>query len=248
MKRVVGWNEARIVEIESNMRCRKYSQSQSYFTTDGRSVSMSWLDPFGAHDQILLFPFFCRKIAFLFSLGALSDERTGLQFTVQSVSGQSRGGLATIHYCLLWDYWVPFPSPLTTCRDYGGSILTRLRMGQEIQWVDPSVSPSTAVWLVTHSEDQYNLKDSARVSVRSLIPRVRFIPQMVLVVRNEWFHRILHLIPCIGLHGLGLLLKISTSFSVLVSGLCMLHQHFYCTIFLLSPTDMGYKVTEVSSY
>jgi hypothetical protein len=34
------------------------------------------------------------------SWGALSDERTGLQFVVQSVSGQSRGGLITIHYCL----------------------------------------------------------------------------------------------------------------------------------------------------
>jgi hypothetical protein len=58
--------------------------------------------------------------------GALSDERTGLQFVVQSISGQSRGGLVTKHYCLIWDYWVPFPSPLTTCRDYDGSILTRL--------------------------------------------------------------------------------------------------------------------------
>jgi hypothetical protein len=60
------------------------------------------------------------------SWGALSDERTGLQFAVQSVSGQSRGGLITIHYCLVW---LPFPSPLTTRWDYGGSILTRLHTG-----------------------------------------------------------------------------------------------------------------------
>jgi hypothetical protein len=39
-----------------------------------------------------------------------------LQFVVQSVSGQSRGGLITIPYCLVWDYWVPFPSPLATRR------------------------------------------------------------------------------------------------------------------------------------
>jgi hypothetical protein len=32
-------------------------------------------------------------------------------------------------HCLTWDYWVPFPSPLTTRRDYGGSILTRLHAG-----------------------------------------------------------------------------------------------------------------------
>jgi hypothetical protein len=48
---------------------------------------------------------------------------------MQSVNGQSSGGLITIHYWLIWDYWVPFPSPLTTRSDYGGSILTRLHTG-----------------------------------------------------------------------------------------------------------------------
>jgi hypothetical protein len=70
-------------------------------STVSQSVCLGVGHPFGVHDQILLFPSFCRKIAFLFSLGALSDERTGLQFAVQSVSGQSRGGLATMHYCLI---------------------------------------------------------------------------------------------------------------------------------------------------
>jgi hypothetical protein len=60
----------------------------------------------------------------------LSDERTGLYFVAQSVSGQSRGGLITIHYCLIWVCWVPFPSPLTTRRDYGGSILPSLTRGR----------------------------------------------------------------------------------------------------------------------
>jgi hypothetical protein len=63
------------------------------------------------------------------STRGLSDERTGLQFVVQSVSGQSRRGLISIHYCLVWDHWVPFTSPLTTRRDHGGSILTRLHTG-----------------------------------------------------------------------------------------------------------------------
>jgi hypothetical protein len=52
---------------------------------------------------------------------------------MQSVSGQSRGGLVTKHYCLFWDYWVP----LTTRRYYGGSILTSLHTGIShgvIQW------------------------------------------------------------------------------------------------------------------
>jgi hypothetical protein len=37
---------------------------------------------------------------------------------VQSVSGRSSGGLITIHYCLIWNYWIPYPSPLTTRRKY----------------------------------------------------------------------------------------------------------------------------------
>jgi hypothetical protein len=60
------------------------------------------------------------------SWGALSDERTGPQSALRSVSSQSRGAVTTILYCLILDYWVPFPSPLTTRRDYGGSILIRL--------------------------------------------------------------------------------------------------------------------------
>jgi hypothetical protein len=62
--------------------------------------------------------------------GALSDERAICQWS------ESRRTL-TIHYCLIWDYWVPFPSPLTTRRDYGGSILpslTRRRVCNFFQW------------------------------------------------------------------------------------------------------------------
>jgi hypothetical protein len=87
--------------------------------TVSRSVCLGVGHPFGTHDQILFFPFhFSEKLLCSSSWGALSDERTGLYFVVQSVSGgQSRGGLVTIHCCLIWDYWVPFPSPLTTRRE-----------------------------------------------------------------------------------------------------------------------------------
>jgi hypothetical protein len=85
--------------------------------------------------------FFCRTFALLFVLGRLSDERTGLQ----SVSGQSRGGLVTIHFCLNWDYWVPFPSPLTTRRDYGGSILARLHTGKNRMGTQTSIFIYVAV-------------------------------------------------------------------------------------------------------
>jgi hypothetical protein len=42
---------------------------RSHFTIDGQSVCLGVGHPFGAHDQISLFPFFCRKIAWLFVLG-----------------------------------------------------------------------------------------------------------------------------------------------------------------------------------
>jgi hypothetical protein len=46
----------------------------------------------------------CRlKFAVLFLWGSLSDERTGLQFAVQSLNGPSRSEPVTILYCLIWD-------------------------------------------------------------------------------------------------------------------------------------------------
>jgi hypothetical protein len=35
--------------------------------------------------------------------GVLSDERTGLQFAVQSLNGPSRAEPVAILYCLIWD-------------------------------------------------------------------------------------------------------------------------------------------------
>jgi hypothetical protein len=80
--------------------------------------------PLGHMTRFFFFFCFAWQLLCSSSWGTLSDKRTGLSFVVQSVSGQSRRGLITIHY--IWDYWLPFPSPLTTRRDYGGSILTRL--------------------------------------------------------------------------------------------------------------------------
>jgi hypothetical protein len=45
----------------------------------------------------------CLKFAVLFLWGTLSDERTGLQFAVQSLNGPSRAEPVTILYCLIWD-------------------------------------------------------------------------------------------------------------------------------------------------
>jgi hypothetical protein len=97
--------------------------------TVSQSVCLGVGHPFGAHDQILLFPFFCRKIALLLVLGRPLWRVDGSIICMHFASSQSRGGLIILHYCLTWDYWVPFPSPLMTRRHYGGSILTRLHKG-----------------------------------------------------------------------------------------------------------------------
>jgi hypothetical protein len=57
------------------------SQSQSYFTTDGQSVSMSWCRAqSGTFDQRYIFFFFFLKLQSCLIWGALSDERSGLSF------------------------------------------------------------------------------------------------------------------------------------------------------------------------
>jgi hypothetical protein len=105
--------EFAVYSLKGSIRAEPVSQSQSYFTTDSQYVLVSGT-PLGPMTRFYFFLLSCWKIALLSSWCALSDVRTGLLFVVQSISGQSRGGLITIHYCLIWDYWVPFPSPLTT--------------------------------------------------------------------------------------------------------------------------------------
>jgi hypothetical protein len=81
---------------------------RSYFTTDGQSVSQSLClgveHPLGlATRYSFLSVCCCLKFAVLFLWSALSDKRTGLQFTVQSLNGPSHAEPATILYCLSWD-------------------------------------------------------------------------------------------------------------------------------------------------
>jgi hypothetical protein len=56
------------------------SESESYVTTDGQSASLSWNKApiWGLRGDF----YYCRIIAGLLKWGALSDERTGLSFTI----------------------------------------------------------------------------------------------------------------------------------------------------------------------
>jgi hypothetical protein len=59
---------------------RTESESESYITTDGQSASLSWnkTPVWGLRPHF----YYCQTIAGLLMWGAVSDERTGLSFTV----------------------------------------------------------------------------------------------------------------------------------------------------------------------
>jgi hypothetical protein len=97
--------------------------------TVSQSICLGVGHPFGAHDQILLFPFFCRKIALLFILGCPLWQENG-SVICSALCQWSELRRTHNHYCLIWDYWIPFLLPLTTRRDYGEIILTRLHTGK----------------------------------------------------------------------------------------------------------------------
>jgi hypothetical protein len=87
--------------------------------------------PFRAHDQILSLSW---QLLCCSSCRAPSLTR-GRVCNLQC----NHWGPITIHYCLIWDC-VPSSSPLTTRRDYGEGILTRLHTGlsfldREITWL-----------------------------------------------------------------------------------------------------------------
>jgi hypothetical protein len=87
--------------------------------TVGQSVSLGVGHPFGVHDQILLFPFFCRTIALLFILGRplWRDDGSVICSEIRQWSDSRRTRVSSETNS------VRFASPLVTRRDYGGSIL-----------------------------------------------------------------------------------------------------------------------------
>jgi hypothetical protein len=86
--------------------------------------------PFGTNDQIFLFPFYCRIIALLFVLESLLWREDGSAICSPICqwpeSQRTHNHILLFHLRLLSSLF----SPLTTRRDYGGSILTRLHTGR----------------------------------------------------------------------------------------------------------------------
>jgi hypothetical protein len=57
-------------------------ESESYITTDGQSASLSWNEAPAWGLRPYFFFFYCQTFAGLLMWGALSDERTGVSFTI----------------------------------------------------------------------------------------------------------------------------------------------------------------------
>jgi hypothetical protein len=98
--------------------------------TISRPVWLGFKHPTGAYDQIFIT---VRQFTGLLMLGGLSDERTGLSFTIaagprqRSFLGPSPVGLADIFYCLRFETSLFVAS--YESQGYGGGIRPRLHTG-----------------------------------------------------------------------------------------------------------------------
>jgi hypothetical protein len=95
------------------------SESESYVTTDSQSASPSWnkAPVWGLRPDF----YYHRTVAGLLMWGALSDERTGLSFTIAASPSQRshslvRAPLDSRPYFTVSDSRLPISSPPTTCR------------------------------------------------------------------------------------------------------------------------------------
>jgi hypothetical protein len=103
--RSCGWCQYR--RLLNGQLWRNSSRAELSWCYHQRLVCLSVLvscTPLGPMTRFFVFLSLAGQLRCSSSWGGLSDERTGLQFVVQFVSGQSRGGLITIYYCLIWDY------------------------------------------------------------------------------------------------------------------------------------------------
>jgi hypothetical protein len=96
------------------------SESEPYVTTDGQSASLSWdtTPIWGLRPDF----YYCQTVVGLLVWGVLSDERTGLSFTIAAVHRQGSDSWVPVPWDPLPYFTVsasrlPFSSPPTTRRD-----------------------------------------------------------------------------------------------------------------------------------
>jgi hypothetical protein len=96
---------------------------------DSRPLRLGIGPPFGAHS----FSFFRLTVTLVLFLGRPPWREDGYVVYSAIAGWSGHWGPITTLYNLIWDY-VPFLPPLTTHRDYGGSILTRLHTESCLLW------------------------------------------------------------------------------------------------------------------
>jgi hypothetical protein len=82
------------------------SRVESYVTTDGQSVSLSWNKAPSLRSDF----YYCQTVTGLLKWGALSDERTGLSFTTAAGPRQRSHSRARVP----WDSWPHFTLRIET--------------------------------------------------------------------------------------------------------------------------------------
>jgi hypothetical protein len=105
--------------VDCYLNTDSWTESASYITTDGQSASLSWIKApiWGLRQDF----YYCQTLAGLLIWGALSDERTGLSFTIApglasvDIFGSDSLGIRD-HILLSPIRDFPFPSPPTTRR------------------------------------------------------------------------------------------------------------------------------------
>jgi hypothetical protein len=90
------------------------SHSESHVTTDGQSASLS-CNKAPIWDLGPDF-YYCQMVAGLLVWGALSDERTGLSFTIAAGPRQRSHSRVRVPYFIVSDSRLPFLLPPTTRR------------------------------------------------------------------------------------------------------------------------------------
>jgi hypothetical protein len=88
-------------------------QNQSYVTSDGQSVSLSWcLAPSGAYVPIFII---VKIVAGLLMWGTLSDEKTGLPFTIVPSPRQRSHSWVRVPHFTVSDSETPQPGGPGPC-------------------------------------------------------------------------------------------------------------------------------------
>jgi hypothetical protein len=119
-----------ITSLRVPQKTKNISSEFFLWPTDSRPVRLGIGPPFGANDQIYISLLFWTDNYFYYFSFASSLTRKWV-CSLECLHSLVRSFTTSNHTLRLIRDCVPFLSPLTTRRDYGGGILTRLHTGNQ---------------------------------------------------------------------------------------------------------------------